>query len=107
MVFRGAGVSPTLSFPFKKSFMSLVSKFINSLGYFKPLFNMWDFTVLLGFLLSFILAVFFYFDDAARKIAVFDNINDRNIVLGQLSIVPKQSNGPNCAKITLTLFAAS
>ena len=68
---------------------------------------MWDFSVLLGLLLSFILAVFFIFKDAARKLAAFDNINDRNIVLGQLSIVPKQSNGPNCAKITWTLFAAS
>ena len=69
---------------------------------------MWDSSVLLGLLLSFILAVFFILKDAARKLAAFDNINnDMNIVVEQLSIVPKHSNGPNCAKITWTLFAAS
>ena len=60
---------------------------------------MWDFSVVLGLLLSIILAVFFIFKDAASKLAAFDNINnDMNIVVEQLSIVPNHSNGPNSAK---------
>ena len=39
-------------------------------------------SVFLGLLLSFILVVFFIFEDSARKLAAFDNMNDRNIAKG-------------------------